>query len=70
MAAGWGVVGTKRLRCGPGVRRALRGRNGMRVDAIRQGASEAQGWSESGSVPPSVGSHGTSVSMGPLMPPS
>ena len=39
-------------------------------EAIAQGASEAQGWSESGRVPPSVGSHGTSVSMGPLMPPS
>jgi hypothetical protein len=34
------------------------------------GSSEAQGWSESGSVPLSVGSHGTPVSIGPLMPPS
>jgi hypothetical protein len=34
------------------------------------GASEAQGWSESGNVPPSVASQGTPVSMGPVIPPS
>ena len=40
------------------------------IEAPGFGASDAQGWSESGSVPPAVGSQGTPVSIGPMMPPS
>ena len=50
---------------GPG-RGAVYGRAGP----VPSGAAVAQGSSESGRVPPSVGSHGTPVSIGPLMPPS
>lgn len=41
-----------------------------RSDGLAVGMSEPHGWSESGSVPPSVGVHGTFVWIGPMIPPS
>lgn len=41
-----------------------------RGETLAPGSPDAHGWSESGSVPPSVGVHGTSVSIGPVIPPS
>ncbi len=77
----WGSVVRRLERCGPlGLRwsplmaRGAFGRRQIsgqgRVVGLAAGVSDAQGWSESGRVPLPVGSHGTPVWIGPMMPPS